>query len=164
MLFLLLAMLLTACAGTPEVPEPEQEYWGHADLVIRAFIPPMILAGEGDTIYLSDLIENTGTNVTVATTVRYFITHESPVDVANAVVIGERPLRELGPKETDESMEKPFVIPVGAGQPPLFLAACVDPDNLVEELHDNDNCTTSGARHLQFDSGAVMPADPARQF
>lgn len=42
--------------------------------------------------------------------------------------------------------------------PPMFLAACIDADDLVEELHDDDNCTTSGAGHLQFDGGAVTPA------
>ena len=153
----LLAIFLTGCAGSPEAPEPD--YRGHPDLVIRGFIPPLIFAGEGDTIYLSDLVENTGTNVSVRTTVRYYVSDQSPVDVTSARVMGERVLRALIPGATDESMEKPFVIPLGAGQPPLFLAACVDPDDLVTELHDDDNCTTDGARHLQFDSGALLPAD-----
>ena len=114
---ILLAILLVSCADTPETPEPEPvpEYWGHPDLVIRAFIPPVILAGEGNTIYLSDLIENIGTNVSGATVVRYYITTQSPVDVASAPVIGERSLPAIKPGETDDSMEQPFVIPVGAG-------------------------------------------------
>jgi hypothetical protein len=54
------------------------------------------------------------------------------------------------------------VIPEGAGQPPLFLAACVDVDDVVYELVEEDNCTTSpaGADQLIFDSGAIMPNPP----
>lgn len=161
------ALVLTACAQIPpEIDPPEAEYWGLPNLVIQAFIPPVILAGEGDTIYLSDLIANVGDNVSGQALVRYYISNVSPVDVSTALVIGERELRELKPKEHDESMEKPFVIPEGAGQPPLFLAACADVNDAVDELIDDDNCTTSpaGAGQLIFDSGALTPGEsPPRE-
>jgi hypothetical protein len=153
--------LLAACASTPPQPPvvEEEEYWGLPNLVIQAFIPPIILAGEGDTIYLSDLTANVGDNISDAAKIRYYISDASPVDVTTALIIGERQVRELKPKQHDESMEKPFVIPEGAGQPPLFLAACVDVDNVVYELVEEDNCTTSpaGADQLIFDSGGIMP-------
>ncbi len=155
---LLATLFLSSCAQTPtELPAEEEEYRGLPNLVIQAFIPPVILAGEGDTIYLSDLTANVGDNVSGATVMRYYISNISPVDVSTALVIGERELRELKPKEHDESMETPFVIPEGAGRPPLFLAACVDVNDVVYEVHEDDNCTTSpaGADQLIFDSGAV---------
>lgn len=162
---LLIAPLLVAsCGQTPEYPEPvEEEHWGLPDLVIQAFIPPVILAGEGDTIYLSDLTTNIGDNVSGPTVVRYYISSASPVDVSTALVIGERQLRGLKPRESDESMEKPFEIPAGAGQPPLFLAACVDVADVVYEVNEQDNCTVGpGASQMIFDSGAVVPggSDP----
>ena len=157
----LLAIVLASCSTTRETAEPIPDYQGLPDLVIRAFIPPVILAGEGDTIYVSDLVENTGTNVSGPTTVRYYISDQSPIEIAGAMFLGERSLRELKPGEAEESMEVPFEIPPGAGRPPLFLAACVDPDGLVVETRDYENCTTTGAGNLQFDSGALAPEGPS---
>lgn len=155
----LAAAVLCSCAEVPVQPvtEEAEDYWGLPNLVIQAFIPPVILAGEGDTIYLSDLATNVGENISAPTQVRYYISNASPVDVATALVIGERELRGLKPRESDESLEIPFEIPEGAGDPPLFLAACIDVDNVVPETSDDDNCTTSpaGARHNIYDSGAV---------
>ena len=157
-------LLAAACTSTAPEPATEkvEEYWGSPNLVIQAFIPPVILAGEGDTIYLSDLTANVGDNISGVATVRYYISDASPVDVATASVIGERELREMKPKKYDESMEMAFVIPAGAGQPPLFLAACVDVYDVVDESYENDNCTTSpaGSNQLIFDSGALMPVQP----
>lgn len=157
----LMMFWLAACSSTPPepvAPEPV-EYWGIPDLAIKAFIPPILLAGEGDTIYISHLVSNVGDNVSTETVIRYYISNQSPVDPAIAVVIGERAVPSLKPKENDESMEQAFVIPVGVGGPPVFLAACVDVDDVVEELRDDNNCTTnrSGDNQMPFDSGAVMP-------
>ena len=157
---ILLAGVLGACATTQEKAPPQEtpDYWGLPNLVLQAFIPPMILAGEGDTIYISDLSANVGNNVSGPTIVRYYISNVLPVDVSTALVIGERELRGLKPGETDESLEKPFEIPEGAGSPPLFLAACIDVGEVVDENSEEDNCTTSpaGADQMIFDSGAVQ--------
>lgn len=154
------AIILAGCAQSPSEPEAEpveEEYWGLPNLVIQAFIPPVILAGEGDTIYLSDLTTNVGDNVSEPTIVRYYISDASPMDVSTALIIGERKLRGLKPRESEESLELPFVIPEGAGNPPLFLAACVDVDDTINETTEDDNCTTSqaGAEQMIFDSGGV---------
>jgi len=152
---------LAACSSTPpqpEAPKPE-EYWGVADLAIQAFIPPILLAGEGDTIYISHLVSNVGDNVSAETVIRYYISNKSPVDPTTALIIGERTVPSLKPKENDESMEQAFVIPAGVGSPPVFLAACVDVDDVVEELREDNNCTINrtGTNQMPFDSGAVMP-------
>lgn len=157
-----IAIFLTGCASSSpdsEAEPIEEDYWGLPNLVIQAFIPPVIFAGEGDTIYLSDLTANVGDNIAEVTIIRYYISDTSPVDVTSALIIGERQVRELKPGEHDESLESPFVIPAGAGSPPLFLAACVDVGEAVDELAEDDNCTTSpaGAEQLIFDSGAVTP-------
>jgi len=152
---------LVACSSTPPQPEaPEsEEYWGIPDLSIQAFIPPILLAGEGDTIYISHLVSNVGDNVSIETVIRYYISNKSPVDPTTAMVIGERIVPSLKPKEDDESMEQAFVIPAGVGNPPVFLAACVDVDDVVEELREDNNCTINrtGTNQMPFDSGAVMP-------
>ena len=152
---------LSACSSIPpesEAPEPE-EYWGIADLALQAFIPPILLAGEGDTIYISHLVSNIGDNVSPETTIRYYISDKSPVDPVTSVLIGERTIPSLKPKENDESMEQPFVIPAGVGGPPVFLAACVDVNDVVVELRDDNNCTINrtGTNQMPFDSGAITP-------
>ena len=157
----LLMFWLAACSSTspqPEAPEPE-EYWGVPDLAIQAFIPPILLAEEGDTIYISHLVSNVGDNVSAETLIRYYISNKSPVDPTTAMVIGERTVPSLKPSENDESLEQSFVVPTGVGGPPVFLAACVDVDDVVEEQSDDNNCTfnRSGENQMPFDSGAVMP-------
>jgi hypothetical protein len=152
---------LSACSSTapqPEAPEPE-EYWGVPDLALQAFIPPTLLAREGDTIYISHLVSNVGDNVSSETLIRYYISDESPVDPATAMLIGERAIPSLKPKEHDESSEQSFVIPAGVGGPPVFLAACVDVDDFVEELRVDNNCTVDrfGENQMLFESGAVTP-------
>jgi hypothetical protein len=41
----------------------------------------------------------------------------------------------------------------------VFLAACVDVDDIVEELRDDNNCTVDrfGENQMPFESGAVTP-------
>lgn len=159
-IFLVLAAAtIAACSSPPpETGAPEtEEYWGVPDLAIQAFIPPMLLAGEGDTIYLSHLIENIGDGVSGETRISYYISNESPVDPAASIVIGERAVPSLKPGESDESMEQAFVIPAGVGRPPVFLAACVELNDIVEELRDDNNCTMnrSGENQMPFDSVGV---------
>ena len=154
---------LAACTSAPpETAAPEQEeYWGVPDLAIQAFIPPMLLAGEGNTIYISHLIENVGDGVSGETQISYFVSNRSPVDPAASVVIGEQTVPPLKAGESDESMEQTFVVPAGVGGPPVYFAACVDVNDVVEELRDDNNCTVnrSGENQMPFESGAVMPGD-----
>ncbi len=141
---LALVTVLAGCASssTPVVDAVEEEY-GTPDLTVQAFIPPIIMAGSGATIYLSDLVANVGEARSAESTVRYYISDEPEIDVRTAIVIGERTLRSLGPKEKDQSMELPFVIPMGVGVPPLFLAACVNVDDTLVEINKSNNCATS---------------------
>jgi len=157
---------LAACSSAPPetaAPEPE-EYWGVPDLALQAFIPPMLLAGEGDTIYISHLIENIGDGVSDETQISYYISNRSPVDPAASIVIGERAVPSLKPGESDDSMEQVFVIPAGVGRPPVYLAACVDVNDIVEELRDDNNCSVNrlGENQMPFESGAVMPGGSAQ--
>lgn len=160
--FFLLLAFVVACAPMPTEPEPEPEPEqpsGTPDLAIEAFIPPVIFAGPGDTIYISDLTSNIGYGPSAPTVVRYYISDTSPIDIHSAVVIGERQLQALAVKERNESLEVPFVIPDGAGRPPFYLAACVDVDDLLIEVYEENNCTVnrSGNHQMPFDSGMVVP-------
>ncbi len=159
--FLVIIFLaIGGCTLSPQKPvaEPAEEQ-GTPDLAIQAFIPPVIFAGTGDTIYISDLTSNIGDGRSAETIVRYFISDQPIIDVSTSIVIGERKLRSLATNESDESLEKPFVIPEELSQPPLFLAACVDIDDELDEIYEENNCTTnrSGMHQMPFDSGAVVP-------
>lgn len=164
---LALIVVLAGCASnrTPAV-DPVEEENGIPDLTVQAFIPPIIMAGSGATIYLSDLVANVGEGRSAESTIRYYISNEPEIDVSTAKLIGERTLRSLGPKEVDESMEVPFVIPVGLDLPPLYLAACVDVDDTLVEMNEENNCTTSNSGDKSmymspaiFDGVGIMP-DP----
>lgn len=164
---LVLVMVMAGCASSPiPVVDTVEEEYGFPDLTVHAFIPPIIMAGSGATIYLSDLVANVGEARSAESTIRYYISDEPEIDFGTAIVIGERTLRSLGPKEEDESMELPFVIPVGLGLPPLFLAACVDVDDTLVEINERNNCTTSESGNNSmymspaiFDGVGIMP-DP----
>ena len=162
---LVVILLVTgACTAPPRQPVAETtEEQGTPDLAIQAFIPPVIFAGSGDIIYISDLTSNIGDGRSAETIVRYYISDRTVIDVSSALVIGERSLRSLAANEGDESLEKPFVIPEGLGQPPLYLAACVDIDEKLDEIYEENNCTTNraGRHQMPFDSGAVVPVGVA---
>ena len=155
-------LVMGGCTQPPQRPvaEPAEEQ-GTPDLAIQAFIPPVIFAGTGDTIYISDLTSNIGDGRSAETIVRYFISDKPITHVGKSIVIGERKLRSLATDESDESFERPFVIPEGLSQPPLFLAACVDIDDELDEIYEENNCTTNriGMHQMPFDSVAVGPVD-----
>ena len=163
--YIALVVMLTSCASnqTPIIDVVEEEF-GTPDLTVQAFIPPVILAGSGATIYLSDLVTNVGDARSAESTIRYYISDSPEIDVNVAIVIGERNLRSLGPKERDESMELPFVIPAGLGSPPLYLAACVDVDDVLTEVNESNNCTNNNSGDNSmfmspaiYDGVGVMP-------
>ncbi len=162
---LVVILLVTGgCTAPPRQPVAEiTEEQGTPDLAIQAFIPPVIFAGTGDVIYISDLTSNIGDGRSAETIVRYYISDRAVIDFNSALVIGERSLRSLAANESDESLEKPFVIPEGLGQPPLYLAACVYIDEQLEEVYEENNCTTNrvGMHQMPFDSGAVAPVGVA---
>jgi len=99
------------------------------------------------------LTSNIGDGRSAETIVRYFISDQPISDVNTSIVIGERKLRPLATNESDESLERPFVIPEGLSQPPLFLAACVDIDDELDEIYEENNCTTnrSGMHQMPFE-------------
>jgi hypothetical protein len=169
---LALVLAIAGCAANPaSIVEVVEEEDGFPDLTVHAFIPPIIMAGSGATIYLSDFVANVGEARSAESTIRYYISDEPEIDVGTAIVIGERPLRSLGPKEEDQSMELPFVIPGGLGIPPLYLAACIDVDDTLVEINESNNCTTNNSDNnpmimspmfmpgVIFDGAGVMP-DP----
>ncbi|HNP65813.1 MAG TPA: Calx-beta domain-containing protein [Woeseiaceae bacterium] len=127
------------------------------DLVVPAFVPPVILAGAGNTVFMSDRTSNIGIgDVNVPTTTRYYISDDDPINVGNAVVLGERVVPPLGASEADDSMEVEFVIPSGFDEDVHFMAACADDDNVVHEADEDNNCSFSEIVK-DFDAFAVEP-------
>ena len=130
-----------------------------ADLVVPAFVPPVIGAVSGDTIFLTDLTANRGTiDVTAPTITRYYISTTEPVDVLSATFLGERIVPPLAVDGDDESLEVPFVIPPGFDGEPNYLAACADAEDIVVEADESNNCSFSETA-IEFDTAALIP-DP----
>lgn len=127
-----------------------------SDLVVPAFVPPMILAGEGDTIFVTDRTRNIGTNdVGVPTITRYYISDSTPVDVESATVLGERVVPPLAEGEFSDSVEMEFVIPSGFTGEINFLAACADDDLEVAESAEDNNCSFSEVER-ELDAAMVV--------
>lgn len=126
-----------------------------ADLVVPAFVPPMILAGEGDTIFVTDRTRNIGTqDVSVATTTRYYISDSAPIDIDSATFLGEREVALLAEGEFSDSIEMEFVIPSGFTGDVHFLAACADDEFSVAESNEDNNCSFSEVER-EFDTAMV---------
>lgn len=137
----------------------EINWTAEADLVIPAFVPPVIGAMSGDTIFLTDRTENHGTiDVTVPTITRYFISSTDPIDVSTATVLGERTVPPLPVDGASESLEVPFTIPAGFDDEMNYLAACADAEDIVVEADESNNCSFSELEIL-FDTAALI-VDP----
>ena len=134
----------------------EVNWTADADLIVPAFVPPVILAGEGETIFVSDRTKNIGTSdVTVPTVTTYYISDTHPIDIESATFLGERTVPPLAVGEFDDSMEVEFVIPAGFTGEIQFLAACADGENEVVESDENNNCSFTEAVR-EFDTGMVV--------
>ncbi|MDH5622487.1 MAG: hypothetical protein OEY74_10430, partial [Gammaproteobacteria bacterium] len=140
----------------PRLALLEVEWTADADLVVPAFVPPVILAGSGDTIYVSDRTSNVGTqDVSSTTTTRYFISDSDLIDVSTAVALGERVVPPLAAGQVDDSLEMQFTIPGGLIGTVQFLAACADADADIPERNENNNCSFSELER-EFDVGMVI--------
>ncbi len=124
----------------------EVTWTAQRDLIVPAFVPPIIMAGEGDTILLTDRTSNIGNiGVDVPTVTTYYISDTSPVDIATATFLGEREVPPLGPGQFDDSVEVSFVIPQGFTGEFNYLAACADTTDVVVEADETNNCSFSEA-------------------
>lgn len=122
----------------------EVNWIAQGDMVVPAFIPPVILAGEGDTIFITDRTSNIGTvSVEAPTRTTYYISNTDPVDIATASVLGGRDVPALAAGQFDDSIETPFQIPGGFTGEIQFLAACADSENSVVESDESNNCSFS---------------------
>lgn len=106
---------------------------------------PFVLSGPGRTVYLDDVTVNASTRPVPPTVTRYYISEQEELNPTTAKVLGERPVPALPPLSQSESGELTFTIPSGLRPGRLWIFACADAENQVEELYEDDNCgPTSG--------------------
>jgi len=137
----------------------EVNWVADADLIVPAFVPPVVLAGEGETIFLSDRTTNVGTaDISQPTLTRYYISDVDPIDIESATFLGERTVPPLAVGEFSDRMEAPFVIPAGFSGEIQFLAACADAEEEVAESDEDNNCSFTEIVR-EFDT-AIVVDDP----
>jgi len=137
----------------------EVVWTAQADLVVPAFVPPVIRASAGDTIYLTDRTQNRGQeNIAIETTTRYYISATQPIDLSVATVLGERRVPALSAGESSDSVEMPFVVPSGFTGELNYLAACADDDGEIAEIDESNNCSFSELGSA-FGAAAAIESD-----
>lgn len=120
------------------------------DLLITAPIIPMVISKGGNIVYIYDEVTNSGGSVAPASTTRYYISNKQPVTYTSENVLGERRIKALAPKEAARSSGITFTLPEGLPQGKFYLASCVDADNEVEEIREDNNCVNSGQNRVVY--------------
>lgn len=110
------------------------------NMLVKGVRLPYVLSGPGRTVYLDDVTVNASTRPVPPTVTRYYISEHEELNPATAKVLGERPVPALPPRSESESGELAFTIPSGLRPGKLWIFACADAENQVEELYEDDNC------------------------
>ncbi len=140
----------------------EVNWTADADLVVPLFVPPLVLASEGDTILITEATANVGTrDVDTPSVTAYFISDDDNLSAANigsATFLGQRVVPPLPAGEWSFVLEQPFDIPPGFTADVHFLAACADYEASVVESVEENNCSFSEVERM-FDVG-MLTSDP----
>ena len=132
---------------------------GGPDLVIPLFVPPFIKSSPGEALFISDVTLNRG-NASVADTVtRYYLSTTSPIDLEQAIFIGERNVMSLNTGEESSSVEMPFTIPDDLATGDYYLIACADAEDTEIEASELNNCSNTPLENFIVQALAVENTD-----
>jgi hypothetical protein len=113
---------------------------GGPDLIIQAFIPPVINAAPGQSIPVTEITRNIGSTPAGPSVTRYFLSANAIADPAVDQPLGERPVPPLNPGESSQSNGIALVLPDGLPAGTYRLGVCADADQQVVELNELNNC------------------------
>ena len=115
------------------------EWNGGIDLAVVSFTPSYLISKPGKEFYVYDMIMNEGSISSPPTIVKYFLSTSENFD--NGVLVGQRDVKALEPQEMNKSGQMVFLIPSGLSEGKYYLWACVDPDDIIIEIDEYNNCS-----------------------
>jgi hypothetical protein len=131
------------CEALDLVSEPATVTWeGGPDLLVRFFVPPVLMSAPGNVFYVTETTANEGKIAAGPSMTRYFLATSQPVDPATARVVGERSVPALGPGEESEVFEMAFTVPADLPAGTYSLDACADAGQAVVETNEQNNCAS----------------------
>ena len=110
-----------------------------AELVIRLFVPPLIVWDGVHLIHLTDITQNAGSTQAGSSVTRYYISDTSPIDINTARMIGQRTVPPLMPGQSD-THQMEIQLPSGLPAGTYYLTACADAEHTVDQLMDQNRC------------------------
>ncbi len=121
---------------------------GGPDLVISEFTPPVINWAGQANLHLTDTTTNIGNVAEQPSTTQYFMSTQSPVNPATAVLLGGRPVPALLPG-TSNFYQIDLPVPSqfqAAGT--YYLQACANGNRAVAETNYANNCQVRQATQM----------------
>ncbi len=133
-----------------ESPPVEVTWRGGPDLVVGFFFPPVIELQPGETsIDVLDATLNQGNGPADSSVTRYYLSTDPLIDTAVDPYLGERPVPPLTAGAKDRGSMITVRLPPGLQPDTLYyVGACVDADQTVPELDENNNCGVNGATQI----------------
>ena len=123
-----------------------------AELVIKLFVPPLIVWDGVHHIHLTDVTQNAGSTPSGSSVTRYYISDTSPIDINTARVIGQRIVPPLMPGQSDThqmEIQLPSSLPAGT----YYLTACADAEHTVDRLTDQNRCQNANVHGATENAG-----------
>jgi len=113
---------------------------GGPDLVVQLLIPPVINAGPGQSIPVTETTGNIGNTPAGPSVTRYFLSSGSVADPGRDLPLGERAVPSLNPGESSQSGSVTVRLPDDRLPGTYRIGACADADGTVVELNEQNNC------------------------
>lgn len=125
------------------------------DLAVVFASPQEIRLSPGKEVFISDEIVNFGCSPSPPVVVRYFISRSPDLDLSTAHAVGERDVPALQPGiKNGSGGTHHYPLPVVLLPEKYYLFACVDPDNNVSEISEDNNCSgMAGREYVSYQCG-----------
>jgi subtilase family serine protease len=142
-------------AGTVRVTAANVE----VDLTTTVTSDPPATVTAGDTLSVTDTVENLGTETSGASTTRYYLSLDSVKSTGDALLTGTRSVPSLAAAATSTGTVT-ATVPATTAAGTYFLLACADDTAQVAETDETNNCRSS-ATTLQVASTTARLATTA---
>ncbi|MBI5638165.1 MAG: hypothetical protein HZA03_09375 [Nitrospinae bacterium] len=150
--------------GMPYLVSPpvEVKWKGGPDMVVGDFFPPLIRLMPGETtLQVEDGTLNQGNGPAGPSITRYYLSTDADINTAVDQYLGERAVPALAPGRQDKGARVTVNLPANLQPGALYyIGACVDADQTVPELDENNNCSTNGATQITMPMEKVKNQPP----
>lgn len=133
---------------------------GGPDYVISNFSPPFLEYRGDATIWVQDYTKNIGkTAGSLSSITRYYLSDTPDFDIDSAFPLTQREVVPLDVGIENASGATELIWPGQFPPGTYFFAACVDADNQIAELNENNNCSFHRVDQVNY-KVAMMGEEP----